>query len=43
MNSVFPSKKSKEISSQPTEIALSHTIAWDLIKMAGELGEWLDL
>lgn len=35
--------KSKEIPGQATEISLCHTIVWDLIKMAGELGEWLDL
>lgn len=35
--------KSKETPSQPTETALCRTIAWDLMKMAGELGEWLDL
>lgn len=35
--------KSKETPSQLTETALCRTIAWDLMKMAGELGEWLDL
>ena len=35
--------KSKENSSQPTEILLCHTVTWDLIMMAGEHGVCMDL